>query len=54
MLLLKQCPKCSGDLFVERDLYGNALRCLQCGKTLNKTEVVALMGRAPAVAARAA
>jgi hypothetical protein len=52
MVLLKRCPKCSGDLFLERDIYGSNLRCLQCGKTLNRDEIMALVAR-PA-AARAA
>lgn len=32
MLLLKACPRClRGDLMVERDDYGPAVTCLQCG-----------------------
>ncbi len=33
MWRLKSCPKCKGDLFVERDLDGWAESCLQCGYT---------------------
>jgi hypothetical protein len=51
MMLLKRCPKCTGDVFVERDIYGTNLRCLQCGKTLNREEILALAGRLAAVRA---
>ena len=28
---LKGCPKCSGDLFIDRDFNGWYEQCLQCG-----------------------
>ena len=31
MLFLKACPKCSGALFLEVDMYGRYIKCLQCG-----------------------
>lgn len=33
MMVYKSCPKCQGDLSVERDIYGGPpeLVCLQCG-----------------------
>ncbi len=31
MIKLKACPKCHGDLYLERDQYGRYLSCLQCG-----------------------
>jgi len=31
MWRLKGCPKCRGDLYVERDLSGWYEECLQCG-----------------------
>ena len=31
MIKLKACPKCHGDLNLERDQYGRYLSCLQCG-----------------------
>ena len=31
MIKLKACPKCHGDLSLERDRYGSYLSCLQCG-----------------------
>ena len=30
MLQLKSCPKCSGDLAVDRDIYGWFRQCIQC------------------------
>ena len=30
-MLFKACPRCKGDLSVNRDLYGNYKECLQCG-----------------------
>ena len=29
--ILKGCPRCKGDLFYEKDQFGNYLQCLQCG-----------------------
>ena len=31
MFWFKHCPRCSGDLFVERDQYGTFITCMQCG-----------------------
>jgi uncharacterized protein YbaR (Trm112 family) len=31
MWRLKACPKCKGDLFVDRDIDGKFEHCLQCG-----------------------
>ena len=31
MLFLRACPKCGGDLFMDRDMYGGYVKCLQCG-----------------------
>ena len=31
MFFLKACPKCQGDMYQERDLYGTFVECLQCG-----------------------
>lgn len=34
MIWLKACPKCAkGDLYLEKDMYGEYIRCLQCGYT---------------------
>ena len=31
MLQLKACPRCKGDINVNRDMYGSYRQCLQCG-----------------------
>ncbi len=31
MLKLRSCPKCRGDLCVDRGVYGWYERCIQCG-----------------------
>ena len=31
MLFLKVCPKCHGDMYLDRDQYGAFIECLQCG-----------------------
>ena len=33
-MLSKKCRKCSGDLFVERDILQTFLVCLQCGSRM--------------------
>jgi len=47
MMLYKSCPKCRGDLGVERDLYGGApdLVCIQCGYTARPQERISLLSR---------
>ena len=31
MLMFRSCPKCKGDRYVEGDVFGPYLLCLQCG-----------------------
>ncbi len=31
MIYFNACPKCHGDLTMERDVYGAYIHCLQCG-----------------------
>ncbi len=31
MIFLKACPRCRGDVSLDRDIYGRYMRCLQCG-----------------------
>ena len=31
MLYLKACTKCRGDLILEKDAFGDFLKCMQCG-----------------------
>lgn len=37
LFLLKSCPRCGGDLFIDRDIYGHYISCLQCGYMLDAT-----------------
>ena len=30
----KKCPKCNGNMIIERDEYGKYIKCLQCGHQL--------------------
>jgi hypothetical protein len=30
MWKLKKCPRCGGDMFIDRDIYGWYEKCLQC------------------------
>ena len=47
MMLYKSCPKCRGDLGVERDLYGGPpdLVCIQCGYTARPEERLSLLNK---------
>ena len=38
MILLKGCPKCRGDLIIDRDAFGRYFKCLQCGLLKDMTE----------------
>jgi len=31
MMFLKSCPKCRGDLLLDKDVHGRYVTCLQCG-----------------------
>lgn len=31
MFYFKACPKCRGDMYVDRDAYGSFRKCIQCG-----------------------
>ena len=33
MFWLKECPRCSGDLYKDHDQYGSFVTCMQCGLT---------------------
>ena len=47
MLMVKACPRCKGDMFVERDRFGWHWQCLQCGH-LRDLKVVATAKQHPA------
>ena len=38
MIFFKACPKCRGDLHLDRDPYGVYVECLQCGFTRDLTD----------------
>lgn len=31
MFWLKNCPRCSGDIYAEKDTFGPYIACVQCG-----------------------
>ena len=39
-MLFKGCPKCHGDLHVDRDLYGTYIQCFQCGFMLDMADIL--------------
>jgi hypothetical protein len=42
MLLLKACPRCNGDLTLERDRNTTYLECVQCGHIVDRLQERAL------------
>ena len=40
MWKLKSCPRCNGDVFLEEDISGWYLRCLQCGYNRDLKDIV--------------
>lgn len=36
----KSCPRCDGDMFIDRDLHGWFEQCLQCGYVRNSRNTV--------------
>jgi hypothetical protein len=41
MFKLKGCPRCHGDIYLDKDLYGVYEQCIQCGYMLYQTPVKA-------------
>ena len=39
MLYLKACTKCRGDLILEKDSFGDFLKCMQCGTYIDVDNV---------------
>lgn len=31
MMILKGCPRCKGDVYLQKDIEGSYLSCMQCG-----------------------
>jgi hypothetical protein len=42
MFWLKSCPRCRGDLYEGKDVYGRYVACLQCGHYLGEAEELLL------------
>ncbi|MDP6453249.1 MAG: hypothetical protein QF898_08080 [SAR202 cluster bacterium] len=42
MLNLKGCPRCNGDMYSDRDVYGRFIHCLQCGHYIHVREEPAI------------
>lgn len=38
MFWMKACPKCHGDLYLDSDVHGTYIACLQCGHYLPQAE----------------
>lgn len=38
MFWLKSCPRCQGDLYDSKDIYGSYIDCFQCGHYLTAEE----------------
>jgi transcription initiation factor TFIIIB Brf1 subunit/transcription initiation factor TFIIB len=47
MLWQKSCPRCRGDLVLDRDLDGPFIGCIQCGAVLSERQEQALLRLAP-------
>ncbi len=43
MLWTKKCSRCSGDLHMDSDMYGQYIDCLQCGYILSDIEQFTLL-----------
>ena len=43
MLWSKRCSRCSGDLYMDADMYGTYTDCLQCGYILSDMEQFVLL-----------
>ena len=41
----KRCPKCGGNVYLDRDLYGWYEQCLQCGYTCDLKSIVEARGK---------
>ena len=45
MLFLKCCPRCKGDIYLDKDTYGVFIECLQCGFSRDLPDTI---GKVPA------
>ncbi|MEE8466269.1 MAG: hypothetical protein V3S68_07300 [Dehalococcoidia bacterium] len=53
MYWLENCPRCSGDLYGNSDIYGSFVYCLQCGHYLTEAEEANIVSGSTQVTARA-
>ena len=53
MFWLKACPKCKGDLYQGKDMYGPFIACLQCSHYLTVAEEIRVVGASFASVAQA-
>ena len=53
MFYFKACPKCSGDLHLDKDQYGSFIECVQCGlvRDVELNQTFPTMSNAPTVSA---
>jgi hypothetical protein len=51
MIMFKACPKCKGDLYLNRDMYGKYVNCFQCGYLKDVTSEAEISRREPVPAA---
>ena len=54
MLLLKACPRCRGDLVVEKEEFTQMVSCLQCGYSSDLRTLRRMLSAPMVVAAREA
>ncbi len=52
VIKFKGCPKCQGDLYLNRDSYGRYVSCIQCGfvKDLSEQAVMPVIQKPEPVA----
>ena len=50
MIKFKACPKCKGDLYLNQDIYGKYLNCLQCGYLKDISSELEIPQREPVTA----
>lgn len=43
MIWMKRCSRCRGDLYMDADMYGTFIGCLQCGYILPDVEQFVLL-----------
>ena len=49
MMFRKSCPRCNGDLYANRDVFGRYVACVQCGFLLDREATEAILSRLSSV-----